>query len=526
VSERRHKDVEELIFRGFLSTKVQLGDVYLVVKSLNPRELDAIRERTPLKSSPEYEEIFEALILAYALYLLEGENVIAGRPGNLSELVAEMREVPQNLRAELMGEVLVLQKAQDFALMRLEAFSYEASSRSMWGSYKGRSINDPMLTGIAGTQSLGLNSHQIAWAYLNGEEDNRTEAEMLWGFAKFVASAANSKGVKKIETRDAARLKRLMEERERVRLGQEYEGPQRIERRTVVDLRAQLESDITGKQDLHDKIISQYETSLRKRREQREAQMAAIRMESIDAARTEREDLTDEELAAQIANGDGFVKVFTKDQVDDMRKRQAQESLDFSRRAREGRYERAKAYKQDRDEIAGELQELAALEERMAAREDGRPPDRLDLATGPQGPTGRQPAPEVSRRPARNTRIPTPGNQPPTPPQAARGPDTAPTQRGRGKQTGWKELPNGDRVPVYANAGGVSQKGGDISHGGPSKRLTRHNYGPEQQREQGRRVQGKRVSVRKTGTTYTEVPGEDDFFAGSETSFTNKKAKK
>ena len=521
---RRHKDVEDLIFRGFLITKVQLGDVYLVLKSLNPRELDAVRERCPLKTHTTYNEVFEALILAYALYLVAGENVLVGRPVNIPELVTEMRDVPQNLRGELMEEILLLQKAQDVALQRLEAFSYEPASRSMWSSYKGRILNDPMLTGIAGTERLGLNSHQAAWTFLNEEEDKRVEGEMLWGFAKFVASAANPKGVKKVEQRDQARLKRLKDDRERVRLGEEFRGERRIERRTVAELREQLEADVTGKQDLHDRIVAQYETSIRKRRAEREAEQMAKMMEAREQAAAEREALTDEELAQQLSDGGGFVQVYTKEQIAQMRERQGRETLERAQRIRDGRIRRAQEYKQDRQEISRELHKAVEAHQAEVEAQHG-PPDRLEIPTGPQGPVGPS---RVSTRPARNPRIPGPPVSPPgvaaadseasSHPRAARPP---------GPQTGWKTLPDGTRVPVYANTSGrAGGNEGDLQAGGPSRRLTRHTYGPPQQREQGRRVHTKPVSVKKTGTVYTEVPGEDDFFAGSETNFTSKKHRK
>jgi len=378
VSSRRHADVEDLVFRGFLSTKIELGGLCVVLKSLNSRELAAVRERTPLQSNTKYEETFEALILAYAVYLIDGESALLDRPHNIAELVKEMREVPQNLRAEIMSEVLVLQKAQDVALRNIERFSYETSSRAVWRSYKRQNLNDPMLTGIAGTNTLGLNSHQVAWTYLNVEEDEREAAEASWGLAKFVASASNPKGVKKIESKDKSRLEKLFEERERIRLGQDFvgSGPRRIERRSVDELRAQLEADISGKQDLHDQILSHYENSLKERRQARAAEAQENLERSQNLIREQKEQLSDEELAKQLDES-GFVTVYSPEQVKALKERQSQEALDKSRRAIEGQKKRKTDYAKDRQDLSRELQEIA-----------NTAPERFDLPTGPDGPVG------------------------------------------------------------------------------------------------------------------------------------------
>ena len=371
---RRYSDVEDLIFRGFLSTKTQIGELCLVVKSLNNRELKAIQERTPLKSHPKYDEIFEGLILTYSLYLLDGENVLESRPSNLVSLLSEMKDVPSNIRSLLMGQILLLQKSQDIALKDLEAFSYGQSSRSLWKSYIGRNLNDPMLTGISGTGTLGLNSHQIAWTYLNTEEDTRLQEETLWGFSKFIASATNPKGVKKLEEKDQERLKRLHEDREKVVLNQSVEGPVTQDRRSVKDLTRQLEDDIAGKQDMHDLIISQYETSIRDRQLKR-AELNRLRLEKArEDAKQQFEDLSDEELAEKIRK-EGFFKIISEEQIKNIQHEQSQQTLKHSQDVFKNKHAIAEQYAKDQSEIAIQLQKTAQ-ESRQGAPESIDIPER------------------------------------------------------------------------------------------------------------------------------------------------------
>lgn len=342
----KYQGVEQLIYRGFLTTKISTSDVHIVLKSINPKELQTVQEKTPLKTHPEYGICFESIILSYAIYMIDGENVLNKRPDSLDDMAGIIRDLPTSLKTELMGELLVLQKAQDTELKRLEAYSYEPESRYIWNSYRGRLINDPALTGISGTDILGLNSHQMAWIYLNIEEDNRERSEELWGYTKFIASATNPKGVKKIDQQDRGRLKQLQEERDRIRLGLEYhQGVQRIERRSVEDLRAQLQADLEGKQDLHDQIVSSYETSIQERRRQRQM----LEEEKMKQIKEMKKDL-------DLSDGDGYYKVYSTEQIKEMRTKQADETINWAKKQFDNRTNRAQEYGEDKKYASQVLQ--------------------------------------------------------------------------------------------------------------------------------------------------------------------------
>lgn len=480
-SRNKYRAVEDLVYKGFLTTKVQVGDVTIVLKSLNLRELDQISERCPLRSAPNYSTAFEALVLSYAVFRLDGQNALVGRPAMLHELMVEMLDVPPNIRAEMLEEVLLLQKAQDVELRRLEAYSYEPSSRHTWASYRGHTPNNPMLTGIQGTEHLGLNSHQRAWVYLNTEEDERLVAEQQWGYAKFVASAANSKGVKKIDQKDKARLKRLKEDRERIRAGEEYTGEVRIENRTVTDLHAQLEADIMGKKDLHDQIVDAYETSMAKKRVERAQAQQRLIAEAQERRQQELERETDEELAARLSKGDGFVKVISRDQLERMREDQAQETLRWAKAQADNRRQRGEQYQADRQQVAADMARMFQDQapQPPTPTKPPSPPARLSLPTNERGPVG-----PIDTSPARKADAP--ASSPPT------------------------------NKPIPTKVSTRASSDGAIQGAGPSRRLVRHNYGtPNQKRSHGR------VTAKQSATRVQHVDGEDDFFSGGGTSFSS-----
>lgn len=464
----KYREVQDLVFRGFLTTKVQIGDETLVIKSLNHHELAQVSLRCPVRSHPDYEKLFEHYLVVYALFLVGGENVLPLRQTNISELLAEVSEIPDNIRHDILREVLYLQKAQDVTIKQLEAYSFEPESRHQWPSYRGSRINDVALTGVEGTDRLGINTHQIAWVYLNEEEDDRLKAEDQWGFAKFIASATNPKGVKKIDDRDKARLKRLDEDRDRIKKGEQYQGKVRVEARSVDELRKQLIADIDGKKDLHDRIMEEYETSIAKRRQERRDRMER----ELETRRQQREDeyvnLTDEELASS----SGYVTVLTPDQLQKYKENKAKERFELVEKLQQARIKQAEASKEDKRTAHENITRLVEKEDPSMFSKG--PPKSLTLPTDEHGPVGSDRSP------------------PPRMPEA---------------EVTYVTNPN----PKPANA--VEQ--GRTVEGSASQRLVRQYPSPAYAKP----PTGK---PNKTGhMTHTNTIDEDDFFGGGSTTFSN-----
>lgn len=268
----RYEDVETCLFRGFLTAHGKLGDIPVVFKSINHHEFSRLR------SYGETETVSNAAMVALSLYLFDFTNVLARREDHLPKLLKDLIKVPPQVMKPVVNILSDLNNRAAKSLHLIEGYSYENSSRHLWRAYKGRSLTDPEITGIPGTEFLGMNICQQLWISLNQMEDQREQAEMEWDNAKFIASAFNPKGVKSIDNHDKSRRRRLEEHREQIRKrGRgEDEGMVRISAESVDDLAEQYRKTMAGEWDHHDRVIQAHEEAVRERwRQQQEAQERA-----------------------------------------------------------------------------------------------------------------------------------------------------------------------------------------------------------------------------------------------------------
>jgi hypothetical protein len=135
-------------------------------------------------------------------------------------------------------------------------------------------------------------------------------------------------------------------------------------------LREQLEADITGKKDLHDKIVENYETSIRDRMKQRREDEMRI----IDEMKKQRQEEPE----------NGFIQILTKDQLEDLRKKQTQEINDWMLKQSDLRNARANQYQRDKEEIAQELNNKFANEINPKATRNPRLMSRIDRKEYPK----------------------------------------------------------------------------------------------------------------------------------------------
>jgi hypothetical protein len=136
---------------------------------------------------------------------------------------------------------------------------------------------DPSLTGVAGTQLLGLNTYQKFWMATNSYEDLRIQREIDWDYAKFIGSCSNPKGVQKVDNSDKARRKAEEEERELIRRGGIRDGDTiRIAANSVDDLMHQMEQTMKGEKDWHDNTIDDHEKKLREDYARKKAEYTKI----------------------------------------------------------------------------------------------------------------------------------------------------------------------------------------------------------------------------------------------------------
>ena len=259
--EERYDDLEKLLYRGFLTSPVKIGGLRLVLKSLNAQEFDLVQDR--LDSVPDY--MYDGYMLAASTYMAAGVNNLVLGEERIHVLSDAFRWLPLKVRRVLLSVIRGLNAKAAAALKYLESYLYESGSRQQWLVRRGTPLCSSSLTGIPGTDTLGLNGAQMTWQTFNLLEDDRVSDDRRWDTMAFVASASDPKGVRKVISMVNSRRKHEEERREKVRLTGSSEEPDQIMIRadTVEDLQEQMRKWVQGEEDFHDQIITAYKNQIR-----------------------------------------------------------------------------------------------------------------------------------------------------------------------------------------------------------------------------------------------------------------------
>ncbi len=265
VDPRLYRDVDPILFRGFLPLRAKIGETLFVFKSLNHHEfayLGWLHE--------DRGEGFYLDFLAMSVFMVGGRNILKERDNAREALRGFFQEMPPPARTRVVQNLAEVNRKANNAIRLVEAFAMEPVSRLRWAQTKGLDLLSPSLTGVEGTQALGLNWGQLLWRSLNHFQDLREEMERQWEHAKFIGGCFAGKGIKRVHTADHQRRKEEIETRiarketilrevvlmekdpqvhklrdgKRVRIAQ-----------TTEELAKQLEQDLKGEEDFHDRIV-------------------------------------------------------------------------------------------------------------------------------------------------------------------------------------------------------------------------------------------------------------------------------
>lgn len=285
------KDVEPLLFKGFVYMPATINGVRFVFKSLNQHEMETLRFMgsglTPKELNDHYNRF-----LAYGVLMVDGVNALADRDETLPELSAFFHDMEDRARREVIFHLSEINRRATRAVILTEAYCMEPVSRHRWAQTRGMDLMSPSITGVPGTADLGLNWGQLAWRALNYFEDLRDQNEREWENAKFVASSMAGKGMNRVHSQDKRRRSQEHTDRQDRRdkvirfalLNESLEsgsgGNATVKvARTVKELADQLEKDLKGEKDWHDRIVDDHE---RRARDHRERQLQNIRQKFAD----------------------------------------------------------------------------------------------------------------------------------------------------------------------------------------------------------------------------------------------------
>jgi len=280
VNPEVYKDVEPMLFRGFLHVAADINDVGFVFKSMNHHEFEMLRLVAPVDNTHKGAHRFYANFLAHGVFMIDGMNILADRDRHITDIVKLFEGFGESVNSKIVRHLSEVNRRANRAVVLTEAFAMETISRLRWAQVRGSDLTGTAVTGIQGTHGLGMNWAQLTWRAINHYEDLKETAEREWENAKFVASAMAGKGMNRVHSQDKRRRSREREERIERRdkilrfalLGESMEkqkGAPVLVARTVEELQTQLEKDLKGEKDWHDRVVDAHEQRAREEREQR-----------------------------------------------------------------------------------------------------------------------------------------------------------------------------------------------------------------------------------------------------------------
>jgi hypothetical protein len=298
VNPEVYRDVEPMLYRGFITVSAEFSigkdDLYLVFKSLNHHEFELLRFSGGLRNE-RVAQSFWNTFLAYGVFMIDGVNVLVERERWIPKIAETFEAFPKEAKAKIIRHVAEANRRASRAVMLSEAYAMENASRYRWMQLKGLDLTAPAVTGIEGTQRLGLNWAQQLWRALNLVEDRNEQHERDWENAKFVGSCFAGKGIAKVYNQDNDRRRKDKEDRiarkdrllREIVLGETVPdkthmlpGAVMTVPRTVDELTDQLRKDLNNEKDWHDKVIEEHEIRIREQYHARQTQQETVAREN------------------------------------------------------------------------------------------------------------------------------------------------------------------------------------------------------------------------------------------------------
>lgn len=284
-------DLEQFLNHGFLTASVNMLKHSFVFKTINQYEMTNVSFLKPYKAdSVDIESMYRATFLAYSVFMIDGRNVIYNRPNNINKIISTFKKIDPEIQSRLIIALSKLNERANRLYPLTEVYAYETRSRYRWLQIKDSPIHSPIITGISGTDELGMNLVQQTWVALNRIIDYRDNLETEWTHAKFIGSCFNGKGVRSVDERDRGRREKEKSEREDLKMkvlykylnrksGNDEEPPdlvrlpngkmatisKRFRAESVDQLADQLSAALSGEKDHHDMVISKYMKKIEER---------------------------------------------------------------------------------------------------------------------------------------------------------------------------------------------------------------------------------------------------------------------
>ena len=230
-------------------------------------------------------------LLAYNVFMVDGQNVLVERERLLPKLIAMFNDMEPKAKQLLIRHMSEINRRANNAVTLSECYAMEVYSRYRWLQLRGLDLCQPTVTGVPGTERLGMNWAQLTWRVLNSLDDRHEETEREWENAKFVGSCFAGKGIQKIYDQDNDRRRKEKDDklaRKDKILRQVLLGEKPIEKHkqlagavltgptSVEELATQLEKDLRGEKDWHDRVIEEHEQRIKENIQGRQEQVREL----------------------------------------------------------------------------------------------------------------------------------------------------------------------------------------------------------------------------------------------------------
>ena len=197
---------------------------------------------------------------------------------------------PADAKQRVIRHLSELNRRASVATVLTEAYATEGYSRYRWSQVNGIDLMSPTLTGIGGTDRLGLNYAQLGVEELNYYQDIHDQMERDWENAKFIGSCFAGKGLQSVYNKDEDRRRKHKEEviarkDALIRLALYGEKPRQAKQKghaiiiaaqTTEELAAQLQHDLRGEKDWHDEVIEAHERHIRESHAQQQDHLTQL----------------------------------------------------------------------------------------------------------------------------------------------------------------------------------------------------------------------------------------------------------
>jgi hypothetical protein len=310
-----YRDVEDLVTTGFLHHGVSMGEHEVVLRTLNPRDLDRLSART--MNAPAALPVLRWTVSS-SIWMVDGFEIPLDASQNAAYWIHRywVRDLHRHHVEVLASTIDGLRRRTSRALRLVEAFCYEPYSRGLW-----------RMEGRKPHKLADQNPVKRIWVAHNLSEDEAKERNTQWAHTRAIVSSLSNKGGKQLakaveadEQTEQTRRQRVieaavnwviygLEDKEEITVkvnGQDVKVGRIHSASTVSDLEEEMRKVVEGETDFHDTMVAQYHKGIRDQTEQKHK---AYR-QKVDEARA-RADAAEDRGASPLVG-------YTKEQLEDL----------------------------------------------------------------------------------------------------------------------------------------------------------------------------------------------------------------